>query len=127
MDVGREKGHDATDELRRYGSESLRKVLDAAGADLNGHGILGIDSKTGTELIHVGAGPHGHGLTCRTRTASSSVAATALGTARGGQLIDGPALDDLAQIPIQVTFPIAVSPNGWARVKKTGSREAEKW
>ncbi len=30
MDVGREKGHDATDELRRYGSESLRKVLDAA-------------------------------------------------------------------------------------------------
>jgi nitrite reductase/ring-hydroxylating ferredoxin subunit len=41
---------------------------------------------------------------------------------RRGQLIDGPALDDLAQILIQVTFPTAVSPNGWAQVKKTGSR-----
>ncbi len=41
---------------------------------------------------------------------------------RAGQLIDGPALDDLEQIPIQVTFPTAVSPNGWAQVKKTVSR-----
>ena len=36
--------------------------------------------------------------------------------------MNGPALDDLEQIPIQVTFLTAVSPNGWAQVKKTVSR-----
>ena len=30
MDVDRKEGHDATDELRMFGAESLQKVLDAA-------------------------------------------------------------------------------------------------
>lgn len=41
---------------------------------------------------------------------------------RQGRLIDGPALDDLEQIPVEVTFPTPVLSNSWAQLKKMDLR-----